>query len=81
MQALFIFFVSLVVTVQGDSRSEGPPYTTCDASCEHQVKILEGFIAFLILGFSLGVGLCCMKSIDTPSMFASPQNAKRSHQE
>lgn len=81
MQALFIFFVSLIATVQGDSRSEGPPYTTCDALCEHQVKILEGFIAFLILGFSLGVGLCCMKSIDTPSMFATPQNAKRSHQE
>lgn len=81
MQALVIFFVSLIATVQGDSRSEGPPYTTCDASCEHQVKILEGFIAFLILGFSLGVGLCCMTSIDTPSMFATPQNAKRSHQE
>ena len=63
-------------TTGTSSRSEGPPYTSCDDQCQNQVKILEGFIAFLILGFALGVGVCCMKCIDTPG--SSPLQVQQS---
>jgi hypothetical protein len=62
-------------TTDTSSRSQGPPYTTCDDQCQNQVKILEGFIAFLILGFALGVGVCCMKCIDTPSSSSLAQQS------
>ena len=47
-------------------REQGPPYTTCGPTCQQQVKILEGFILLVILGFAVGVGVCCIKAIDTP---------------
>lgn len=53
------------------SSSRGPPYTTCDDECQHQVKILEGFIALTMIICGLGVGICCLKCINTPTAFAS----------
>lgn len=53
------------------SRGQGPPYTTCDDECQHQVKILEGFIALTMIICGLGVGICCLKCINTPTAFAS----------
>lgn len=47
-------------------REKGPPYNTCGTECQNQVKILEGFILLVILGFAVGVGVCCIKAIDTP---------------
>lgn len=80
LSVLLLGLLSLVAwcprAVVGDSRSEGPPYTTCDADCQRQVKILEGFIIFVILGFALGVILCCMKCIDVPTKFSSPGGNK-----
>lgn len=58
----------------GSSRSQGPPYTTCDNECQHQVKMLEGFIALVMLGCALGVGICCIKCIDTPAVFSSSKS-------
>lgn len=46
-------------------------YTYCDGVCQMQVKFLEGFIIFVVLALALGVGLCCMHGIDTPTRFAS----------
>lgn len=85
--SLYIYFVSVVVVClqvlqvialddanDGEdvgSRSQGPPYTTCNHDCQNQVKILEGFIALVMLGCGLGVGICCLKCINTPTAFAS----------
>ena len=63
--------LSGVEVPSSDSRSQGPPYTTCDDECQHQVKILEGFITLVMLGCGLGVGICCLKCINTPTAFAS----------
>jgi hypothetical protein len=48
-------------------REQGPPYSTCGPTCQRQVKILEGFIVLVILGFAVGVGVCCLRAIDTPT--------------
>ena len=63
--------VSDVEDTGGTGRSQGPPYTICDDECQKQVKILEGFIALIMLGCGLGVGICCLKCINTPTAFAS----------
>lgn len=72
---VFALVVTTLLLVQG--QQDEPPYTTCDEECQHQVKILEGIIAFVILGFALGVALCFMKCIDTPTKFASPAKDRR----
>ena len=63
-QALAFAFVDHVVGQE--EREQGPPYTTCGPTCQQQVKILEGFILLVILGFAVGVGVCCLRAIDTP---------------
>jgi hypothetical protein len=64
-QALTFVFVDHVLGQE--EREQGPPYTTCGPTCQQQVKILEGFILLVILGFAVGVGICCLRAIDTPT--------------
>ena len=65
-QALALFALWLDPVVGQVEREQGPPYSTCGPTCQQQVKILEGFIVLVILGFAVGVGVCCLRAIDTP---------------
>jgi len=60
--------------------SEEPSTTVCDATCQRDVKLLEGFIIFVILSLALTVIFFCMHCIDTPTRFAAPRD-QRSHQD
>jgi hypothetical protein len=64
--SLSLSCAATVVSAQAE-RVLGPPYTTCGPECQRQVKILEGFFVLVIIGFAVGVGVCCLKAIDTPT--------------
>lgn len=55
---------------------------TLDLYCCLQVKFLEGFIVLITVALALGVGLCCMHVINTPTRFETPKDHRGSqHQE
>ena len=56
-------------------------YTVCDATCQRDVAILEGFIIMTILSMALIVICCCMHCINTPTRFATPREQQRPHQD
>jgi hypothetical protein len=54
-------------------------YTVCDAKCQRDVKLLEGFIVAVAFIMALSVGLFCMHSVDAPSRFPQPRDARSHH--
>lgn len=78
IECLLAGVLSILLTLV-EAQKSSTNATECDDTCQRDVKYLEGFIVLVVVVMAVGVGFCCMHTIDTPSKFAEPP--KQGHQD